>query len=76
MVRCQWKRSAQAPRSGAAHGRFVLFSEHIKKVVDNVEGGIGGVIMGLDGIAVDLPVNGHNPERIELLGQIANKILR
>ena len=30
----------------------------------------------LDGIAVDLPVNGHNPERIELLGQIANKILR
>jgi len=31
---------------------------------------------GLDGIAVDLPINGHNPERIELLGQIANKILR
>jgi F420-dependent oxidoreductase-like protein len=30
---------------------------------------------GLDGIAVDLPINGHNPERIELLGQIANKIL-
>jgi F420-dependent oxidoreductase-like protein len=31
---------------------------------------------GLDGIAVDLPVNGHNPERIALLGEIANKILR
>lgn len=31
---------------------------------------------GLDGIAVDLPVNGHNTERIELLGEIANKILR
>jgi len=34
------------------------------------------VAKGLDGIAVDLPVNGHNPERIELLGEIANKILR
>jgi alkanesulfonate monooxygenase SsuD/methylene tetrahydromethanopterin reductase-like flavin-dependent oxidoreductase (luciferase family) len=34
------------------------------------------VKMGLDGLAVDLPVNGHNTERIELLGQIANKILR
>lgn len=30
-----------------------MFSQHIKKVVDNVEGGIGGVVMGLDGIAVD-----------------------
>lgn len=34
------------------------------------------VAKGLDGIAVDLPVNGHNPERIQLLGEIANKILR
>jgi len=34
------------------------------------------VAKGLDGIAVDLPVNGHNPERIALLGEIANKILR
>lgn len=34
------------------------------------------VAAGLDGITVDLPVNGHNPERIELLGEIANKILR
>ncbi len=31
---------------------------------------------GLDGIVVDLPANGHNTERIELLGEIANKILR
>lgn len=30
---------------------------------------------GLDGIAVDLPVNGHNTERIALLGEIANKVL-
>ena len=31
--------------------------------------------MGLDGITVDLPVNGHLPERIHLLGEISNKIL-
>jgi F420-dependent oxidoreductase-like protein len=31
--------------------------------------------LGLDGITVDLPVNGHNVERIELLGEIALKAL-
>jgi predicted regulator of Ras-like GTPase activity (Roadblock/LC7/MglB family) len=30
-----------------------LFAETLKKVVDNVEGGIAAVVMGLDGIAVD-----------------------
>lgn len=30
-----------------------MFAAHIKKVVDNVEGGIGGLLMGLDGIAVE-----------------------
>lgn len=30
-----------------------MFAETIKKVIDNVDGGIGGVIMGLDGIAVE-----------------------
>lgn len=30
---------------------------------------------GLDGITVDLPINGHNLERVELLGQIASKAL-
>jgi predicted regulator of Ras-like GTPase activity (Roadblock/LC7/MglB family) len=30
-----------------------LFAETLKKVVDNIEGGIAAVIMGLDGIAVD-----------------------
>jgi F420-dependent oxidoreductase-like protein len=34
------------------------------------------VALGLDGITADLPVNGHDPERIELLAGIANKILR
>jgi F420-dependent oxidoreductase-like protein len=31
--------------------------------------------MGLDGVTVDLPVNGHNLERVELLGEIALKTL-
>ena len=31
--------------------------------------------MGLDGITVDLPINGHLSERIELLGEIASKAL-
>ena len=31
--------------------------------------------MGLDGVTVDLPVNGHNTERVELLGEIALKAL-
>ena len=30
-----------------------MFAETLKKVVDNVDGGIAAVIMGLDGIAVD-----------------------
>ena len=30
---------------------------------------------GLDGLTVDLPDNGHKLERIELLGEIANKVL-
>ena len=29
------------------------------------------VAMGIDGITVDLPVNGHNTDRIELLGEIS-----
>lgn len=33
------------------------------------------VSMGLDGIIVDLPANGHNLERVALLGEIALKIL-
>jgi F420-dependent oxidoreductase-like protein len=31
--------------------------------------------MGLDGVTVDLPVNGHDLERIALLGEIASKAL-
>ncbi len=33
------------------------------------------VSKGLDGMTVDLPINGHNVERIELLGEIALKAM-
>ena len=35
---------------------------------------VDAIGMGLDGITVDLPINGHLTERIELLGEIANKV--
>jgi predicted regulator of Ras-like GTPase activity (Roadblock/LC7/MglB family) len=30
-----------------------MFREHIQKLIDRLEGGIAGVLMGFDGIAVD-----------------------
>jgi predicted regulator of Ras-like GTPase activity (Roadblock/LC7/MglB family) len=30
-----------------------MFREHLQKIVDNVEGGVAGLLMGFDGIAVD-----------------------
>jgi len=33
------------------------------------------VAHGIDGITVDLPVNGHLPERVALLGEISRKVL-
>ena len=52
-------RHSASPALGRAiiHGISVaggsLFADKIKKVVDHVDGGVGGVIMGLDGIAVE-----------------------
>jgi len=31
--------------------------------------------MGIDGVALNLPANGHNPERIALLGEVAQKAI-
>ena len=41
-----------------------MFAETLKKVVDNVEGGIAAVIMGLDGISVDTYIK--LPERVDV----------
>ncbi len=55
-----------------------MFAEQIQSVVDNVDGGIGGLVMGLDGIAVDsytrsgktLDINSLGMEFSFILGQI------
>lgn len=37
-----------------------MFSELLRKIVDNVDGGIAAVVMGLDGIAVDTYIKHDN----------------
>lgn len=41
-----------------------MFAETLKKVVDNVDGGLGAVIMGLDGIAVES--YSRHPDRVDI----------
>ena len=55
-----------ARRSGLIFGSADSVGERTAKAVG----------MGLDGITVDSPSNGHNPERTELLGQLAQRALR
>jgi hypothetical protein len=31
--------------------------------------------LGIDGVAINLPVNGHDTQRIGLLGEIAQKVI-
>jgi len=45
-----------------------LFTETIKKVVDNVDGSIAAVIMGLDGIPVESYVRVHDKVDINTIG--------
>ena len=41
-----------------------MFAETLKKVVDNIDGGIAAVIMGLDGISVDTYIK--LPDRVDV----------
>ena len=41
-----------------------MFADILKKVVDNVDGGLGAVIMGLDGIPVETYT--RQPERVDV----------
>ena len=41
------------PRSSTVVEEDSLFADTLKKVVDNVEGGIAAVVMGLDGIPIE-----------------------
>ncbi|HLU64930.1 MAG TPA: hypothetical protein VKZ63_01560 [Kofleriaceae bacterium] len=52
-----------------------MFTEHLKRVVDHVDGGIGGLIMGLDGIAVDSYIADGNKMDITTLGMEFSFIL-
>ena len=43
---------------------------------DEVGEQLAGVLaLGVDGFTCNLPANGHDPERVELLGQTASKVL-
>jgi predicted regulator of Ras-like GTPase activity (Roadblock/LC7/MglB family) len=52
-----------------------VFTEHIKTVVDQVDGGIGGLVMGLDGIAVEQYIADGNKMDINTLGMEFSFIL-
>jgi len=52
-----------------------LFAETLKKVVDNVDGAIAAVIMGLDGIPVDSYVRQANAVDVNTVGMEFSFIL-
>ncbi len=52
-----------------------MFADHIKKVVDNVDGGIAALIMGLDGIAVETYVRDGARVDINTIGMEFSFIL-
>lgn len=52
-----------------------MFNEYLKQVVDNVDGGLGALIMGLDGIAVDTYVRDGQKVDITTLGMEFSFIL-
>jgi predicted regulator of Ras-like GTPase activity (Roadblock/LC7/MglB family) len=52
-----------------------VFTEHLKKVVDNVDGSIGSLIMGLDGIAVDTYLRDSQDVDITTIGMEFSFIL-
>lgn len=52
-----------------------MFAEQIKSVVDHVDGGIGGLVMGLDGIAVDQYVGNGQSFDVNTIGMEFSFIL-
>jgi predicted regulator of Ras-like GTPase activity (Roadblock/LC7/MglB family) len=52
-----------------------VFTEYIQKVVDRVDGGVAGVIMGLDGIAVETYVRDGAKADINTIGMEFSFIL-
>ena len=52
-----------------------MFTEHLRKLVEDVDGGIGSLIMGLDGIAVDSYVRESASADITTIGMEFSFIL-
>ena len=52
-----------------------MFAETLRKVVDNVEGGIAAVLMGLDGIPVDSYIRQSNSVDVTTVGMEFSFIL-
>jgi predicted regulator of Ras-like GTPase activity (Roadblock/LC7/MglB family) len=52
-----------------------LFAETLRKVVDNVDGGLAAVIMGLDGIPVDTYVRVNDKVDVNTVGMEFSFIL-
>jgi predicted regulator of Ras-like GTPase activity (Roadblock/LC7/MglB family) len=52
-----------------------MFAEHLKKVVDNIDGGIAAVVMGLDGIPVDQYVRQNDKLDVNTVGMEFSFIL-
>ena len=52
-----------------------MFAETLKKVVDNVDGGIGAVVMGLDGIAIESYVRQSDRVDVNTVGEEFSFIL-
>ena len=52
-----------------------MFSEQIQRVVDGVDGGIGGLVMGLDGIAVETYVKDGGKFDVNTIGMEFSFIL-
>ena len=60
------------PAEAAEFAKSVLIWGDADKVAGELAEAVG---KGLDGITVNLPANGHNPDRIRLLGEIAESVL-
>ena len=52
-----------------------MFAETLRKVVDNVDGGIAAVLMGLDGIPVDSYIRQSNSVDVNTVGMEFSFIL-
>lgn len=52
-----------------------MFTEHLKKLVEDVDGGVGSLIMGLDGIAVDSYVREQEGADVTTIGMEFSFIL-